>query len=165
MQDLTSLLSLQGNPTHAVIGTERKPKKEEERPGPGQHDPNPGAARPRARGAVIPKDQSRHGYLNKDSARNPGPGAYADADGTSRAGSGARGQTGGAFSLDRRETAFDRIHKQGGEVPGAGNYDPAGANRTQGSSFAHGKRPEPGQAGSSLPGPGAYNAGGADGAR
>ena len=98
MQDLTSLFSLQGNPTHAIIGTEKKPKKEELLPGPGQHDPNPGAARARARGAVIPKDQSRHGYLNKDSARNPGPGAYAEPDGSARAGSGTRGQPGGAFS-------------------------------------------------------------------
>lgn len=106
---------------------------------------------------VIPKDSDRHSYLNKGSARNPGPGAYADGDGAQSARSN-RLRSGGAFTQDKRETAFDKINRAGAEVPGAGNYDPPDMSRTQGASFGAGKRPEPGN---SMPGPGAYNTSGA----
>ena len=59
----------QGNPRSAIIGTGEKGLKDPvvETPGPGQHEPALDASRSKARAAVIPKDQNRHGYINKDS--------------------------------------------------------------------------------------------------
>ena len=150
----------QGNPRSAIIGTGEKGLKDPvvETPGPGQHEPALGASRSKARAAVIPKEQNRHGYINKDSARNPGPGAYASPRDSAGGGSSRRGGAGG-FPTDKRETEFDKIKKRGEELPGAGSYEPANVNRAQGSSFAHGARPEPGAKGEQQPGPGAYGSG------
>ena len=78
--DITLSFFIQGNPKHAIIGTEKRPEKAEDGPlpGPGAHDPRTGAVKGHVPSAVISKDQTRHGYINKDSARNPGPGAYSD---------------------------------------------------------------------------------------
>ena len=107
----------------------------------------------------MPKDANRHGYINKDSARNPGPGAYASREEDSLGGGTSRRAGAGAFPTDKRETEFDKIKRRGEELPGAGAYEPASANRGQGASFAHGKRPEPGAKGEQQPGPGAYGSG------
>ena len=128
-------------------------------PGPGQHNPSLSANKSKAPAPSIPKDGNRHGYINKDSARNQGPGAYTNREDSVDGGSSRRAAGAGAFTTDKRETEFDKIKKRGEELPGAGSYEPANVSRTQGSTFAHGKRPEPGAKGEQQPGPGAYGSG------